>query len=164
MCKEIVTSDELKLGPYSARVRTLKRRKWNYFGYFHEYTIWFIPINIMADKLRLQSRVPTCQFHRELHAMNFSTKIVRTLFSIRSGALLCLQVFYNFFFESALPSSQVTFTNLDVILAACLQRPGQTFERTKTYVSGFNTTCVEVAILNTVFTVKNWALSCSVTR
>ena len=41
--------------------------------------------------------------------LDFSTKIVRILFSVRNGALLCLQVFYSFCFESALPSSQVTF-------------------------------------------------------
>ena len=67
--------------------------------------------------------------------MNFSTKIVRILYSLRNGAILCLQVFYSFFFESALPSSQVTFLNMDAILAAHLRRPGQTFERTKTYVT-----------------------------
>ena len=48
-----------------ARVGTLKRRQWNYFGYFHEYLIytyqyhgWQVTLTITSSDLSISSRTP----------------------------------------------------------------------------------------------------------
>ena len=140
MCKQIVTSDEFGLwndvGEIISSIFTsilfdlyLSISWVTSYAYNHEF--WLV-VNFIENSMQWKLYSLQITVHNFL---DFSTKIVRILFSVRNGALLCLQVFYSFCFESALPSSQVTFLNLDAILAAHLRRPGQTFERTKIYVT-----------------------------